>query len=251
MKERPRVIVMNGNASYLGGPPTWDALRGAAPEFEFVEIDVLKCFAGPDMGETIRRAICEDLPGSVAVVAYGESAGLALEAVSRADSRVPLLLISPRVVFKENFTLRVVRSLITRGPGAYLLRRIAAAKHRRLLSDDNYLRQQIGLMVSATSMSDALVTEAKRRMSDPATASGVTQVVETIRLVLRRIDPATIAGSSKVVALVTSDLAGRYLPYGIEEKMVDGSGATMIEDPEAVADCLRSTIDGRARMTCS
>jgi hypothetical protein len=63
---------------------------------------------------------------------------------------------------------------------------------------------------------------------------------------LRSIDPATVARASKVVALVTRDIAGRYLRYGIEEKVVDGLGATMIENPESVAACLRSVV-GQSR----
>jgi hypothetical protein len=246
MEERPRVVVVNGNASYLGGSPTWDPLRGAAPEFAFVEIDVLKCFAGSAVGETIRSAICEELPRSVAVVAYGEAAGLALEALSRAGSRVPLVLICPRVVFKETLPLRIVRALVTSGPGANLLTSISARKHRRLLADESYLRQQMSLIVSPSSISDALIAEAKRRMADPVTASGVTRAAETVRLILRSIDPATVARASKVVALVTRDIAGRYLRYGIEEKVVDGLGATMIENPESVAACLRSVV-GQSR----
>ena len=123
---------------------------------------------------------------------------------------------------------------------------ISARKHRRLLADESYLRQQMSLIVSPSSISDALIAEAKRRMADPVTASGVTRAAETVRLILRSIDPATVARASKVVALVTRDIAGRYLRYGIEEKVVDGLGATMIEIPESVAACLRSVV-GQSR----
>src|SRR5271155_468492 len=95
---KARVLVTTGAAPYLGDNPTWEPLRKAAPEYEFIEIDTLRYADSPDILKSLRLAVTEKLPESSAIIAHGAMGAVALEAVASTATDIPVLLLSPLIV---------------------------------------------------------------------------------------------------------------------------------------------------------
>ena len=80
-----RVVLISGAAPYLGGPLTWQPLRAAAPEIDFVEVDPLVVAGAADIERHVREAVAEALRDADGIVAHRECCRIALEAVGGRD----------------------------------------------------------------------------------------------------------------------------------------------------------------------
>src|ERR1700729_1603755 len=129
---KARVLVTTSAAPYLGGNPTWEPLRKAAPEYEFVEIDTLRYADSPNMLKSLRSAVTELLPESSAIIAHGAMGAVALEAVASTGADIPVLLLSPMIATRDSWRLCAIRATLTRGIGGKLLSRFAISKHAKL-----------------------------------------------------------------------------------------------------------------------
>jgi hypothetical protein len=240
---RAQVLVTTGAAPYLGDSPTWDALREAAPDYEFLELDTLRYADSTDILGSLRAAITERLPASSAIIAHGAMAAVTLEAVAFASADIPVLLLSPMIATRHSWSLEVLRLTLTRGIGGKLLSRFAASKHARLLKDPSYVREQLALLVRDEHIDDGLVAKALERLADPLCSVAVRHTTELLRLSLRAIDPSVVASVKRKLVLVERGRAAKYQHRGLDAIEVDRSrSAIMLDAPQAVADALRSTV---------
>lgn len=238
---KPRVLVTSGAAPYLGGNPTWDPLRKAAPEYEFVEIDSLQYTESPEMFKALRSAVAELLPGSRAVIAHGSMGAAVLEAVTSAGADIPVLLLSPLIVTRDSRRVRVIRAILTQGMTAKLVVNFAASKHARLLNDTSYVRKQLRLFARDEHIDGELVAKAVERLADPRSATATRRVTDLLRLTLRPIDPYVLTSVKRKVVLVEHGRAAPYRRRGFDPVEVhDSRSAIMLDAPQAVADALRT-----------
>lgn len=236
------VVLLTGEAPYLGGPSTWRPLCQAAPEYDYLELDLLGIDAQGDIRSAARAAVQDALFGARAIVAHGTSAAIAIEAVAAIDPAIPVLLISPRIVTKLTPAIRLLRSL-TRGTGARMLTRFAKTKHARLLAHRSYVRKQLQLLVRDDCISEDLLREAQARIADPRMNGIVDRTADALHAVLTPIDTgANQAVRHRAVLLGNGlfDRKARALGHGT---IVHGAtSAAMIEAAHVVAQHLRALV---------
>jgi len=182
--EHGHVVLVAGDAPYLGGPATWLPLRQAASELQFVEVDLLEAADGMDPIDAAREMVRKVLPGALAVVVHGTAAPITIEAIAAIDPSIPVLLVSPRIIARQSLLLRGVRALAG-GIGGNFLNAFARSKQRRLLADEPYIRKQLALLVRNDAIADELMGEAYDRIADPRMDVAVARTAETLRVILR------------------------------------------------------------------
>lgn len=238
---RAMVLVTTSAAPYLGDNPTWEPLRKAAPEYEFVEIDTLRHADSPDILASLRSAVTELLPESRTIIAHGAMGAVALEAVASAGADIPVLLLSPVIATRDSWRLRAIRAMLTRGIGGKLLSSFAISKHAKLLSDVSYVRKQLLWLVRDEHIDGGLVAKALERLADPLSAAAVRRTTEVLCLTLRPIDPSVLTSVKQKVVLAGRGRAAAYRHRGFDAFEVDDSkSAIMLDAPQAVADTLRA-----------
>lgn len=251
VNDHGHIVLVTGDAPYLGGHATWLPLRQAMPEFEFVEVDLLGS-AGERANpvDTARDMVRSALSGARAVIAHGTAATIAIEAVASIDPSIAVLLLSPRIITRQSLMLRAIRAFAG-GLGANVLTGIARSKRRRLMADSAYLRKQLGLLVRDDIITDALLEEARARTSDPRMDLVDTRTAETIRALLIPIDiHASEAVSNRVVLFGDGPIDRKARVRAKCVVLKDAWSAPMLEQPHAVAEHLRALIAGRvARYT--
>jgi hypothetical protein len=237
------IVLVTGDAPYLGGALTWAPLRHAAPEFEFVEVDILNVSEAASLFVAARASIIRALQGARAIVAHGTAATIAVEAVSLVDPSIPVLLLSPRIITRMSLPLRLIRTIVGGGLGASMLTAFARSKHRRLLTDQSYIRKQLKLLVRDDVISDELLREASRRIADSRTEIAVRRTSEILRSVLTPIDAqANEAVLHRAVLIGSGPLDRKSRAQG-EAIVIDGAwSAPMLETPNAVAEHLRTLV---------
>jgi hypothetical protein len=234
-------LVTTSAAPYLGDNPTWEPLRKAAPEYEFVEIDTLRHADSPDILESLSSAVTELLPESSAIIAHGAIGAVALEAVASAGADIPVLLLSPMIATRDSWRLRAIRATLTRGIGGKLLSSFAISKHAKLLNDASYVRKQLLLLARDEHIDGGLVAKALERLAGPLSAAAVRRTTEVLCLTLRPIDPSVLTSVKRKIVLVERARAAAYRRRGFDAIEVDDSrSAIMLDAPKAVADALRT-----------
>lgn len=235
------VILITGASPYLGGPQTWLALRNAAPEFCFTEIDVLAFAGSPDVSAACRRAVIEAAHDADAVVAHNTAAKPVIEALAQISREVPVLLLSPAIIRRTSLLLRAFRFIIATPVGRALLTSFAGSKQKRLSNETSYLKKQMSLLVSEDHISQKLLDEAMERVRDPRCARAVERTVEVVLEVTSPIDAAANAKVKRRTVLVGKSLLDKKMAKQMAATVLPGvHGAPMIEAPEAVADALRA-----------
>jgi hypothetical protein len=141
-------------------------LRAAAPEFDFVELDLLDVLPGRDIIASTRDCI--------------EAALRRVQAVVRAES----------------LRLRLVRAALT-GAGAPLLNAFSRSKRNMLLADELYVRKQLCMLVGNHVIVETLLQEAKARIADPRMDGVTNRAAEVVRGLLRPLDGAIDAATSR------------------------------------------------------
>ncbi len=217
------VVLVTGNAPYLGGPRTWLPLRRALPEATFHEIDTLDFADAHDVFDAVRARLQSALQGAHAIVAHGSAAGLAIEAVANVDASIGVVLLAPQYLTRARTPARALTALLAVPALRNALTAFARSKHRKLCRDEDYVRKQLRFMVRDDVLDDALLKEAFERIRDPRTERAVERTADVFLAVLRPIDPSAEAA--------------------VRSRVVLGApmrSAPMLEAPESVADALRS-----------
>jgi hypothetical protein len=243
----PRIVVIADHAPYLGGPATWQPLREAAPEYELVAIDPLDYVDSKISVEgyitLLRNVISGVLPGASAVIAHRATAGLAIEAIDQVNPNIPLLLLEPFLVRKDTLRIRVIRWLMTGPIGRVILTAIAKKKHRRLLSDKAFVREQLQLLVRDEAITDALLDEARNRIALPQTASTVDRIADSLGVMLRLVDHQAIERVKPGITLVGPHWPEGKIRTNPSIRIVEqGKMAPMLDAPSIVGDALRSLV---------
>ena len=242
---RQHIVLVTGDAPYLGGPITWSALRGAAPEFDFIDVDLLDAGAGKSLADTARLSIVKALEGSSAIVAHGTACRVAIEAVALVDGAIPMLLLSPRIITRQSLPLSVARNLAG-GICGEVLSLYARRKSRRLLVDDARLRQQLSLLVRSDAVSEDLVDEARSRIADPRMEFISARTGEMVREVLTPIDQRVNEAVLHRLVLFGNGPMDRKMRARWKGQLIEGAwSAPMLEVPQAVAAALRALLSGQ------
>ncbi len=237
-----RVVLVTGDAPYLGGPATWARLREAAPEFEFIEVDLMEIAFEERLRDAARSRIESALRGARAIIAHGTAAPIAIEAVSATDPAIPILLLSPRIVMRPSPLLAAIQTIFS-GKGADILNAFARSKHRRLLKNDAYVRKQLALLVRNDLITEELLNDAKARIADPGMEAIVSRSAESLRALLTPIDEHANTAVSKRMVLLGEGPMDRKARFRGGATVLEGAwAAPMIEAPQAVADTLRALI---------
>lgn len=185
-----KVVLITGAAPYLGGVSTWRPLREAAPEYHFVDLDLLQVRANGDFFAEAQAAIKRVISGDAcAVVVHGAAAALVLTAIAGSGVRIPMLLLSPLLVTEDSLRLRIFRAL-ARGPLRGLLVSVARSKQARLLNDSEYVRKQMALMVRGDAITADLLHEAQERIASPHTEATLERTPQTLIHILTPTDAA-------------------------------------------------------------
>ena len=237
-----RVLAVTGSAPYLGGESTWRPLREAAPEFHFIDLDLLRVEADGDFSAALKAAIAVAADGACAAVVHGAAAAIVLETLAQANLNIPVMLLSPLAVAVDSAKLRILRALL-RGPAGALLTAAARSKHQKLLSDSAYLRKQIALLVREDAITRELLHEARERAADARMDAVVDRTAQTLRELLtpsgafERFNGTALFGHGPMDAKARRRIPGTLL---------DGAwSAPMIETPVEVAGHLRRLVGTR------
>lgn len=237
------VVLVTGDAPYLGGPSTWRPLREAAPELRFLELDLLDVPRDGDVIDAIRQKLREALLDARAVVAHGTVATVAIEAIASVNPSIPLLLLSPRIITRQSLALRIVRGLVASPAGKALLTAFARSKRKRLLVDESYVRKQMKMLVNDDVVSDTLVREAQMRIADPSMESITDRTAEVLTAILTPIDADTAASiASQRILAGSGPMDRRVRSQGNAIVIAQAKSAPMLEAPKAVAEELRSLL---------
>lgn len=240
MAKSVRVILVTGDAPYLGGPATWKPLRQALPEFDCVEVDLLNLDAEYRLAEAARDHIQKALAGAQGIIAHGTAARLAIESAAAVDPTLPVLLLSPRMVTRSSPVLSLIRHLAG-GVGGGLLASVARRKRRRLLDDSPYIWKQLRLLVREDVISEELVNEARGRIADARMTAIVDRTAEMLHDLLTPLDARTSDAVSRRMVLLGEGPVDRRVLAREGGTVLSGAwSAPMLESPEAVADCVRS-----------
>lgn len=241
-KHNGHVVLVTGDAPYLGGPATWASLRQAAPDFDFVEVDLMDVIAEESILDAARSRIQKALAQACAIIAHGTAAAAAIEAASLVEPVTPILLLSPRIVVRQSFLMKVIRTSVS-GRGGDILNAVARSKYRRLLTDGTYVRKQLNLLVRADLVTDELLEEARARIADPRMDLILKRTAETVRAILTPIDEyANTAVSHRMVLLGEGPIDRKARIRGGATVLPGAWAAPMLEVPEAVADTLRALV---------
>lgn len=238
--------MITGAAPYLGGPHTWQRLRAAAPEIEFIEIDPLVVAGDVDLERHVREAIEAALPAVDAIVAHGGAARLALDALARTSPELPVLLVSPMIVWDDTMIVRTARAVLGGPFAAGLLTAYARSKQRKLGADRNYVRRQLGFFVRRDLVSDVLVDEALQRLQDPRSTQAVDRTSEFILAALTPVSAETNRLVRNRRTAYGGELSERRKARQLGATVIPAAnGSPMIEDPAAVAAILREMLPAR------
>lgn len=238
-----RVVLITGATPYLGGPSTWRPLRQAAPDRVFVEIDPLDFADASDVAEAFRQSVLYAAHDADAVVAHNTAAKPVIEALAQMSRAVPLLLLSPMLFHRSTPLLRALRFTINTRAGRHALTSLVRSKKNRLLTDRQFLKRQILLLVDEARISDALFEEAVERVADPRTARSVERTAEIILEITNPIDPVIDAKVQRRIVLLGTSRLDRKMAARMPGTVVpDVRGAAMIEAPQAVAQALREML---------
>jgi hypothetical protein len=242
-----RVVVLTGAAPYLGGPSTWLALRLAAPELSFQEIDTLEFSGAQNVSEACKVAVRDAAIDADCVIAHNSAAKPAIEALGEIPRLVPLLLLSPLLLIHESPVLTLFRSMIrTRTFGQLLVR--AARSKREKLTDLRYLKKQLSLFIDEVNISDSLLQEALQRVRDPRTALVVDNTAKVFLEVTASVDPSLYAKVQNRTILVGNAALDRKIAQRLSAVTLAGvRSSPMIEAPKAVAHALRELLDRSVR----
>ncbi|MDB5073745.1 MAG: hypothetical protein JWM87_4856 [Candidatus Eremiobacteraeota bacterium] len=238
-----RVVVITSDAPYLGGPLTWAALRASALEFEFVEIDTLAFADAPDIGAAVEDALTAVLRDADAAIAHSSAARPVIQAVSRVRPDMPVLLLSPMLLTRDAPHVRLVRAVLRHTFVARLLRNYARSKHRRLLTDRDYVTKQLNLLVRSDRITGALIDEAQARIRDPRTADAVERTVDVLTFSLTPVDTAANVRVRNRLALIGPGILERKTAKRMTCTVLpSATRSPMIETPDDVARALRSLL---------
>jgi hypothetical protein len=238
-----RVVVITGAAPYLGGPSTWLPLRRAAPDLTFVEVDTLDFADSRDISIACRQAILEAADDTDCLVAHNAAAKPAIEAVAQMSRPPPILLLSPILVKRNTPALQIARFVLGSNIGRQVLTALARSKQSRLISDRQYLKQQLALLIDEGHITDAMLEEAAARVADPRTARSVERTAEVVLAVADPIDPAVDAKvQRRTVLLGTSPLDRKTATHILGTVLSTVRSAPMIEAPDVVARILHELI---------
>ncbi len=241
-----RIVLVTGAAPYLGGPLTWQPLRAAAPEFDFVEVDPLIVSGAADMERHVREAVGQALHGADGIVAHRESCRLALEAVSGARPDLAVLLLAPMMAWRKTTKLRIARAVAASPLGAWMVKTYARSQQRKLHADRSYVRRQLGLLVRPDRISDELVDEARQRLDDPRTAQAVERTAELMASVLTPLDSGIVQTVVNRRIVYGADPQSRRMAQRMSGIVLpNANGSPMIEEPAAVAAILRELLSVR------
>ncbi len=241
----PRVVVITGDAPYLGGPSTWAPLRACAPDLEFVAVDTLTFADAADIGAAAEDALTAALRDADAAIAHSTAARPLIHAVSRVRPELPVLLLSPMLLPRDAAHVRFVRAVVRSPLLARLLARYARSKHCRLTEDHDYVVKQLQLLVRSDRLSDALVSEAQARIRDPRTARAAERTADVVAYALTPVDPAADAAVRNRRTLVGSDVIGQKTAKRMPCTILPSVTRTpMIEAPDAVVQVLREMLAG-------
>jgi hypothetical protein len=243
MLKNPTIVLTSGAAPYLGGQQTWKLLRDAAPEFEFVEIDPLT-FAGNADSEAIYEGALLDAVGKAdGVVAHAGAARLVVEVVARLRPEMPVLLLSPILIQRTSVRLRIIRRIFGWRPVGHLITRFARAKYRRLCDNRDEVLKQLRLFVGESALSEALVSEAEARISDPRVERSIDRTVEFLRYATTPVNPIADNAVQNRRVIVGVGPIDRRIARRMTATVLHGvTGAAMIEEPTVVAEALRAMI---------
>jgi len=237
------VLLITGASPYLGGPQTWAALRAAAPEFRFTEIDVLALADAADISAACRDAVLEGARDADAVVAHNTAAKPVIEALAQMSREVPLLLLSPAIIRRTTPLLEAFRRIIATPLGRATLTSFARSKQRRLSDERNYLKKQMSLLVDEQYISRELLDEAMQRVRDPRCVRAVERTAEVVLDVTAPLDAAVDATVQRRTILVGNSFLDRKTARQMAVTLLPGvRSAPMIEAPAAVADALRAML---------
>jgi hypothetical protein len=209
-------------------------LRESAPDLEFRDLDLLHVDAsGGDFMVAAKNAIQAAAEGADVVVAHGTVAALAVEAV---DARTDVVLLSPMGVTKDSPLLRLLRSLFG-GPAAGVLTAAARSKRKKMLDDEQVLRRQMNLLLRSDKISPVLVREARERLADPRMNAFVERTSQTLCELLT---PSSALARFKGAVFFGNGPMDRKAQKHIAGTVLEGAwSAPMLEQPEAIAGCLR------------
>jgi hypothetical protein len=238
-----RVVLITGATPYLGGPCTWRPLRQAAPDLAFVEIDTLDFANASDLAESCRQAILDAARDADGVVAHNTAAKPVIEALAQMSGAPPVLLLSPVLFRRSTPLLSALRFIIKTRLGRQALTSLARSKKTRLLTDRQFLKKQILLLVNEAHISDALFEEAGERARDPRTARSVERIVEIILEITTPIDPTIDAKVQRRTVLLGRSHLDRKMAGRMPATVLpEVRSAPMIEAPQAVAQALREML---------
>jgi hypothetical protein len=237
-----RILAVTGSAPYLGGESTWRPLREAAPEFQFIDLDLLRVEAGGDFSASAKAAIAAAANGARAAIAHGAAAALLLEALAQPFPAMPVMLLSPLAVTVDSVKLRVLRALL-RGPAGALLNAAARSKREKLLTDTAYLRRQMTLLVRDDAISGELLQEARERVADKRMEPVLDRTAQTLCELLT---PSSAFERFNGVALFGQGPVDVKARRRIPGTVLDSAwSAPMIEAPAEVAEHLRRLAGSR------
>ena len=238
------VVLVTGAAPYLGGPQTWKPLREAAPEFDFMEVDLLECAGHASVVDDARTRISDALSGARAIIAHGTVAAVSIEATAFVNPAMPLLLVSPRMITKNSLALSALRHLFRSRAGSLAITRFAQSKYTKLLSNPTYVRKQLKLLVGENAISAKLLGEACLRIADHRTRKIVDKTAEVLCSALTPLDAGINAAVTKRSVLVGGGKLERKIRAQGHCTVIRGVySAAMLEAPRAVAEHLRRLLD--------
>jgi hypothetical protein len=239
-----RIVVITGAAPYLGGPSTWLPLRQAAPDLGFIEVDALDFADSADISAACRQVTLEAAEDADCVVAHNAAAKPAIEAVAQMSRPPPVLLLSPILVQRSTPALQIIRSLINSNIGKQILTALARSKQARLVSDKQFLKNQLALLIGEAHITDAMVEEAAARVADPRTVRVVERTAEVVLALTSPIDPAIDAKVQNRTVLLGNSRLDRKTAARMQATVIpDIWSAPMIEAPQVVAQVLREILN--------
>jgi len=242
--ERPVVVLVTGAAPYLGGPATWAPLRAAAPEYDFLEVDLLGVAEHPEPATAARALLADAVGRASALVAHGTAAGIALAVTARSRPDLPVVLLSPVLVPRSTPRLRLVRAVLKWSALRALLTTFARSKHRRLRTDPSYLKKQLAFLAGTAADSDVIAGEALARVRDLRAYYIVERTADLLSSVLEPLDAGLEERVRHRVTLLGTGPLDRKIARRMPSATVLESvtGAPMLDAPGAVARALRASL---------
>jgi hypothetical protein len=242
--ERPVVVLVTGAAPYLGGPATWAPLRAAAPEYDFLEVDLLGVAEHPEPAIAARALLADAVGRASALVAHATAAGIALEVTAHSRPDLPVVLVSPVLVPRSTPRLRLVRAVLKSSTVRALLTTFARAKHRRLRTDPSYLKKQLAIVGGARAATEVIAGEALARFCDLRAYYIVERTPDLLSSALEPLDAGVEPSLRRATTLLGTGPLDRKIARRMPSATVLESvtGAPMLDAPGAVARALRASL---------